>query len=182
LNILKSLAKNVLDSFKAREQKKLRKINDTIMREATINFTKPMYELAVLSYILSKVVSKPRFLSKDNTQFLKKIEQNLRMLLRAIDLGSEREIIGAFSKVDDSIIALEKVDLRFVRNLLSKGKLKTAATMYAQGISLGLASEMTGIAKQDILDYAGKTMMFDRVKEEIPVKDRLKTARRALSL
>ena len=180
MNILKSLCGSVLEAFKARDQKKLRKINDIIMKEATINFTKPMYELAVLSYILSKIVSKPRFLSSANAQYLKKIEQNIRMLLRSIDLGVEKEIFSSFSKIDESIYALEKVDMRFVRNFLSKGKLKTAATMYAQGISLGLASEMTGISKQDILDYAGKTMMFDRIKEEISVKDRLKIARRAL--
>lgn len=181
VHIMKSLAASVLDSFKARDQKKLRKINDTIMREATINFTKQMYELAVLSYILSKIVSKPRFLSKDNIQYLRKIEQDLRMLLRAIDIGITNEVFSALSAVKASISALEKVDSRFVRNLVSKGQLKTAAIMYAQGISLGLASEMTGISKQDILDYAGKTMMFDRIKEEIPVKDRLKTARRALA-
>jgi hypothetical protein len=112
---------------------------------------------------------------------MKKIEEDIRLLLREIASGSEKRINKAFYRTNGSINSLEKVDLRFVRNLVSKGKLKTAATMYAQGISLGLASEMTGMSKQDVLDYAGKTMMFDRVKEEISVKERLKAARRAIA-
>jgi len=170
----------VLDAFRGADQKKLRKINDKVLKEAVLDFTKPLYELAVLSYILSKIVSKPRFLTKSNKPYMKKIEDNIRFLLEAIASGSGERIQNAFERINDSINSLEKVDLRFVRNLVSKGKLKTAATMYAQGISLGLASEMTGMSKQDILDYAGKTMMFDRVKEEMSVKDRLKAARRAI--
>jgi hypothetical protein len=180
LKTLRMFVSQVLDAFRGTDQKKLRKLNDKIMKEAVLDFTKPIYELAVLSYILSKIVSKPRFLTKNNKPYLTKIEENVRFLLREINSGSEKRIDKAFDKINSSINSLEKVDLRFVRNLVSKGKLKTAATMYAQGISLGLASEMTGMSKQDILDYAGKTMMFDRIKEEMSVKDRLKLARRAI--
>ena len=56
-----------------------------------------------------------------------------------------------------------------------------AATFYAQGMSLGVASEMTGIQKQEILDYAGQTMMFDRLKEEKTIKERMKIARQLIS-
>lgn len=145
-----------------------------------LDFNKPVYELAVVSYILSKIASKPRFLTSQNRQFLKKIEENIRKLIRSFGREDEKLIFDSFTKINNSISSLEKVDRRFVRDLVSKGKLKTAATMYAQGMSLGLASSMTGMSKQDILDYAGKTMMFDRVKDEISLKDRLKAARRAI--
>jgi len=176
----RSLAASVLDAFRERDQKKLRKLNDVILKEALTGLSKPLNELAVLSYILSKIVSKPRFLGKENRQLLHKIEGDMRCMLQSMGREDEREIMACFSRINDSINALERVDRRFVRNLISKGKLKTAATMYAQGVSLGVASDMTGMSKQDILDYAGKTMMFDRVKEEMPVKERLKAARRAL--
>ena len=177
---IRSLAASVLDAFRERDQKKLRKLNDVILKEALTGLSKPLNELAVLSYILSKIVSKPRFLGKENKQLLHKIEADMRCMLQSMGKENEREIESCFSRINDSINALERVDRRFVRNLISKGKLKTAATMYAQGVSLGVASDMTGMSKQDILDYAGKTMMFDRVKEEMPVKERLKAARRAL--
>lgn len=179
MKTLKSLTFQVLDAFKERNQKKLRKLNDTIMKEALLDFTKPIYELAVLSYILAKIVSKPRFLVKENKHLLKKIETDIRVLTKILD-REEDEVLKGFQNVSGSITDLEKIDRRFVRNLVSKGSLKTAATMYAQGVSLGLASQMTGMSKQDILDYAGKTMMFDRVKEELSVKERLKAARRLI--
>ena len=66
-------------------------------------------------------------------------------------------------------------------DLVTKGRLKMAATIYAQGIGLGVAAEVTGLDKQEILDYAGETMMFDRLKEEMTIGDRLKNARKFLS-
>jgi len=180
LKPFKELVFSILDAFKARDQKKLRKINDTVMEDAALNFTRPVYELAVLSYILSKITSKPRFLAKENSSHLRRIEDEMRELAQISGAGDEEKTIAAFRRMDASIALLEKVDPRFVRDLVSKGRLKTAATMYAQGISLGLASDMTDIPKQDILGYAGRTMMFDRVKGELSTKDRLKAARRAL--
>ena len=56
-----------------------------------------------------------------------------------------------------------------------------AATFYAQGMSLGVASEMTGMEKQEILDYAGQTMMFDRLKDEKTIKERMRIARQLIS-
>ena len=180
LRNLRALTASVLDAFRQKDQKKLRKLYDHILKDALVELTKPMNDLAILSYILSKILSKPRFLGKENKQFFRQIEMDMRALLIAMSEENEREIEISFAKISDSINALERVDRRFVRNLISKGKLKTAATMYAQGISLGVASEMTGMSKQDVLDYAGKTMMFDRVKEEVSLKERLKNARRAL--
>jgi hypothetical protein len=56
-----------------------------------------------------------------------------------------------------------------------------AATFYAQGMSLGVSSDMTGVEKQEILDYAGQTMMFDRMKEEKTIKERMKIAHQLIS-
>jgi hypothetical protein len=36
------------------------------------------------------------------------------------------------------------------------------------------------VEQQEILDYAGETMMFDRLKEEIDIKERMKRARKLL--
>jgi hypothetical protein len=177
---MKDMAFQVLDAFRARNQKRLRKINDVVLKEASLDFTPTAYELAVLSYVLSKIVSKPRFLGPDAAPRIRKIEDELRDLVQVLGTGQEAAASASFKRIVTAIGQLEKLDPRFVRDLVSKGRLKTAATMYAQGISLGLASEMTGISKQDILSYAGRTMMFDRIKEEMPVAERLKAARRAL--
>ena len=68
----------------------------------------------------------------------------------------------------------EASDRRFITDMLSKAKLKVASTLYAQGFSLGNASEITGVEKREIQSYAGGTMMFDRVKPEKTMVQRLK--------
>jgi len=64
---------------------------------------------------------------------------------------------------------------------LQKGKLKIASVLYAQGISLGNASELTGSDKREVLLYAGQTMMFDRLKEKRGIEDRMKELRKIFS-
>ena len=166
----KEVAKLILNAFEKRNQKKLRKIEDELLKEAVVNFTKMVYQLAVLSYILSKIVSKPRFLTRENEKKMAAIETSVEELTR---IESEEKALEHFKNILESIKELEKDDPRFLIDLVSKGRLKVAATVYAQGVSLGTASEMTGMDKQEIMDYAGKTMMFDRVKDEKIIEERL---------
>ena len=167
----------ILNAFEKRNPKKLRKINDESLRKVVITFTPALSELAVLSYVLSKIISKTRFLEKSNETKLAVVRQALADLACAKD---ESEIIRKCELVLDAIKSMDEQDQRFIIDLASKGRLKVGATAYAQGVSLGTASEMTGIDKQEIMDYAGKTMMFDRVKEEKSIQERLSAARRLI--
>lgn len=171
----KGITTSILNAFEKRNQKKLRKINDDMLKETMVGFTKIFYELAVLSYVLSKIASKPRFLRKENEGRMNAINSALVTVLKS---ENEDDALGKYKGVVEAIKELEKDDPRFLIDLVSKGRLKVAATAYAQGVSLGTASEITGMEKQEIMDYAGKTMMFDRVKEEKTIEERLTFARK----
>jgi hypothetical protein len=171
----------MLYAFKKRNQRRLRKLNDYILRETAVDCNQVNFELAIVSYVLSKIVSKPRFLTKEFDECLYDIERSLEKIVRRMKRAEEKELLSLFKDVEKNIACLDKKDPRFVISLVMKGKLKMAATFYAQGMSLGVASEMTGIEKQEILDYAGQTMMFDRMKEEITIKERMKIARQLIS-
>lgn len=177
---LKSLASSVLVAFRNRNQRHLRKLNDDILIEAAMNFTPAYFNMAIYSYVLSKIVSKPRFLGRDYDAALHDIEHALQNIADAIDSVSEPELLTMFPVLEKAVASLEQRDPRFVVDLLAKGKLKMAATLYAQGMSLGVASQMTGMDKQEILDYAGETMMFDRLKDEKPIMERMKIARKLI--
>ncbi len=138
------------------------------------------FNLAVFSYVLSKIVSKPRFLGEDCRAGLAGIERVFERLVERLDSANEAELLQIFSELESAISQLEDKDPRFVVNLVTKGKLKMAATFYAQGMSLGIAAELTGLEKQEILDYAGETMMFDRLRDEKSISERMKDARRLL--
>lgn len=168
-------------AFKKRDQRRLRKLNDYILQEAALEPSKLNFEIAILSYVLSKIASKPRLLSHDYDAILRDIESGLQNIMRMMKRGKENDIVSAFRRIEHSISRLDKRDPRFALSLFTKGKLKVAATFYAQGMSLGVASEMTGMEKQEILDYAGQTMMFDRLKEEKTLRERMKIARQMIS-
>jgi hypothetical protein len=181
LSQLSPIVSKLLSSFRKRNQRRLRKLNDEILHSTALEFDKAHFNLAVFSYVLSKIVSKPRYLGKECAGCLERIESTLEDLSAKIDSASEADVLESFTELEHAIARLDERDPRFVISLITKGKLKTAATFYAQGISLGVASEMTGLDKQEILDYAGETMMFDRLKDEKSIADRMKVARKLLS-
>ncbi len=81
---------SILTSFHKRNQRKLRKLNDEIMRSAALDFNRSTFDLAVFSYILSKIVSKPRFLESECDSCLKNIEDALQHLVQRVDIGDEK--------------------------------------------------------------------------------------------
>lgn len=145
-----------------------------------MEFSDIYLKLAVITYMLSKILSKPRLISRERYDDLKQIELTLKDIIKSLAKQNEKQLLLNFKKTENAILSLEKRDKRYMRDMLSKGKLKVAATLYAQGFSLGRASEMTHVEKQDILEYAGRTMMFDRVKNEKGIMQRIRSARRLI--
>lgn len=158
----------------------MRKLNDAVLKETAMECDKTCFNLAVFSYVLSKIVSKPRFLRPEYRNGLESIANVFGRLVERLDAAEEPELLDIFGQLATTIDRLEEKDPRFVVDLVTKGKLKMAATFYAQGMSLGVAAEMTGLEKQEILDYAGETMMFDRLKSEKSIIERMKAARKFL--
>jgi hypothetical protein len=180
LKPLKDLASAVLAAFRKHNQRSLRKLNDGILREAALNFTPVYFNMAIFSYVLAKIVSKPRFFQREYDESLQDIDHALGRIVDSLGAVPEEETLRLFSMLASAIASLEQKDPRFVIGLVTKGKLKMAATLYAQGMSLGVASEMTGMDKQEVLDYAGETMMFDRLKDEKAIGERMKFARKLI--
>ncbi|MEW6035968.1 MAG: hypothetical protein AB1529_05115 [Candidatus Micrarchaeota archaeon] len=181
MNRLTPLASKVLSAFHKRNQRNLRKLNDEILKGTAMECDTVCFDMAVFSYVLSKIVSKPRFLRPEYKSGLDGIERALSRLVERLDSAEESELLSLFQELERAIAHLEEKDPRFVVDLVTKGKLKMAATFYAQGMSLGVAAEMTGLEKQEILDYAGETMMFDRFKNERSISERMRMARKVLS-
>ncbi len=165
----------IYSAFRKRDAKKLRKLDESMMREASLAYSKKLFYMAVISYVLSKILSKPRFLEPHYKDRIDAIEKSLETISLCKDEDCpEDKFVAHFQDLEKRIKNIEAEDARFVIDLLSKGKLKVAATLYAQGMSLGTAAEITSVEKHEILSYAGHTMMFDRMKEEMTVQARLK--------
>jgi hypothetical protein len=181
LKPITNIASRILAAFRKRDQRALRKLNDEVLKATSMECGKVCFDLAVFSYVLSKVVSKPRYLAPEYEPSLREIARVFQAIVEKLDYAEEDELLALFTGLGTAISRLEKKDPRFIVDLVTKGRLKMAATFYAEGMSLGVAAEMTGLDKQEILDYAGETMMFDRLKDEKTIEERVKTARKFLS-
>ncbi len=159
----------IVGAFKRRKSNKLRKIMNRISHDASLSSSKVLLELAVIAYTLSKILTKSYIYNRKNEKILKEIENAFYDLLRMKKVN-----LPSLNKVKNLIKSLEAKDKRYVISLLYKGRLKIASSLYAEGISLGTAASFCGVDKQELLDYVGKTMMYDRLKDEYPVKKRIK--------
>ncbi len=168
-----ALTRRLYSSFKQRRMRSLKKLVDLFAEEVMKSSSKLAFRLSLLSYVLAKMITKTRFFEEEMKERMSKVESLLKKLTEKVDEATLDEI-------ERTIIGMEREDARFVFDLFTKGRVKIAALLYAKGMSLGKVSKLSGIPKQEILAYAGKTMMFDRLKDEVPVKKRLRIARSLL--
>ena len=176
---LAQLASEVYSAFSKKDVRLLRKINDSCIVAIGMEFDEDTYNLALLSYVLSKILSKPRYFQKNGiADYLTMIRDSLEQCSSFAKKENERAFNSCIRKTFKLIDKLDSKDRRFIIKMQEKARLKVASTLYAQGFSLGQASDITGIDKREILSYAGQTMMFDRVKEEKTIHERLKIVRK----
>lgn len=166
-------------NFSKRKQSKLKQLENEMLNYLMQDFSQHFLELTILSYVLGKILSKPRYFIPENKTNIKEIEDKLLYLSKLKPDSQQFE--GTLSEIQGIIIKLESSDPRYIFDLFTKAKIKTAATLYAKGVSLGKVSNLVGIPKQEIQDYSGKTMMFDRLKSEMSMKERVSLARKFLT-
>ena len=160
----------------------MRRINDRCIEETAIKFESSTYLFALISYVLSKIISKPRYYKqKKSKDALSALSLSLRLCESQAKNADYSGLAATQNKILSSIEEMDEKDRRFVKGILTKGRLKIASTLYAQGISLGNAAEMTGTDKREVLLYAGQTMMFDRLKEKKSMEERMKDLREIFS-
>jgi hypothetical protein len=161
------------EAYRNRQANELKEINDSITNGIMEQFSQEGVELAIMSYLLFKMLTKHRFEEEQKDILGDKLAEMCRE-------GSAQDIIKSVGELNGLALEIEAGDRRYVIDLLTKARIKVAAKLYAKGISLGTVSKALGIPQQEIMSYAGKTMMFDRLKGEVGIKERMKDARTAL--
>ncbi|VVB65753.1 Uncharacterised protein [Candidatus Gugararchaeum adminiculabundum] len=170
---------SILASFNKRNVGDLRRINDECIEEYAITEGQVYLELSILSYSFAKIVGKPRYWdSPKRMNYMKKMSSSIAEL--SIELRSIPDDIAAKKIVSilKSVEHLDQSDQRYVRSLEAKARLKIASILYAKGLSLSKAVEMTGADKRDLMEFSGATTMFDRASTGRKFTERLKDARK----
>lgn len=161
------------EAYRKRKIVDLKDISERITNELMQEFSQDGVELAIISYLLYKLLTKRRFGEEGKDEVGDRLSEICKK-------GSSQDVLEGIRELNGLALEMEATDKRYVIDLLTKAKIKIAAKLYAKGVSLGVVSKALGIPQQEVMAYAGKTMMFDRVKGEVTAAERIKTARDAL--
>jgi len=160
-------------AYKSGKFKQLKQITEDITNGLIQEFSQEGVELAILSYLLSKIMTKRRLEEEYDDTVIRKLDSICKA-------GKKQDLMKGVRELNDAVLEIESRDKRYVIDILTKARIKIASKLYAKGVSLGVVSKSMGIPQQEIMSYAGKTMMFDRLKDEIGVRKRIRAAQESL--
>ena len=126
-------------------------------------------EKILLGYSLMEDLTKSL---KINKSFVKLITDQAKM--------REKIILPTINlqEIMDTVNIMDIRDKKYVHNLIEGAKVKIGSSLYSKGITLGVASDLSGAERIEIMEYIGKTTIHERMKEPIDIKERMKKVRR----
>ncbi|MCD6523188.1 MAG: hypothetical protein J7K68_05590 [Candidatus Diapherotrites archaeon] len=156
------LIEKLRDAFKRRDITRLKEISNIAIEQAAMNEDKELVDLSLIAYALYKLLSKQHFKKKKEWKhFLADVETDLdeavKMSREGMSLHGilEEDIIRDISEIDESYG-------NYVKDILHKARIKQASRVYALGMSLQKAIELTGADRLEVYNYIGTTRIHDR--------------------
>jgi len=159
--------------FENDQEMELRDLSNRAIESAALKQDKNLVDISIVSYALAKFMTKPHLFRSDQwDKFKQHILQELKKKTSLANILDA--IIGDISGFDANLG-------NYARDVIEKARIKQASRVYALGISLKRAGELTGVSLSSLLDYVGATKIHDRPYTKTKsVVDRYKTTKRVL--
>lgn len=171
--------KEMLTALMSGELSQLKKISDRCISEFALGSEQDMLDIAIIAYVLAKVLEKPRYWDrKIKKEFVEKVQKSLHSAVASLDENRASDMRQHLKSISEDLKAFDTDDRRYVSSLFHKARLRFASYLYAQGFSLSNAIALTGTNKSDVLSYSGQTLMHDRAGKTKPIIERLKNVRK----
>ncbi len=168
--------KEIKSAFEKHRINSLKKIQYECIEHLAVEFNNNVFNLAIICYMLSKMISKPRYWkTRGITGYIKKINFSLDKIISNYE--KEEKISKTFQEIMNTIHTLDIHDKKHIYNLIEGAKLKIGSSLYAKGMTLGVASDLSGADRIEIMQYVGKTTIHEKVKEPIEIKKRMEIVR-----
>jgi len=168
---LNTLIDQSIDALGKRDALALRTLSTDAISEAAFEGHRALILLGLVDYSLSKILSKVHYSDVEEKFYIK-----IKKLLLAAKAGPKEKTIKNLHEVADMIIALDTKEGNYEDNVMDKAKIKKAAKLYGQGLSLRRASELTGADPVQVINYIGGSKIHE-FKGGGRNADRLKVAR-----
>ncbi|MFH0817305.1 MAG: hypothetical protein V1909_01595, partial [Candidatus Micrarchaeota archaeon] len=172
-------AEEIYQAFKNSDIKHLKKISINCAESMATENEEGVFSLSVISYVLGKLLEKPRYFRDNKHEDLSSfIQTKLSLCAKYSKEGRKEDFSRETAELLSHLGEFDQKHRHYVIGLIDKAKLKIAARLYAQGFSLSYVVSITGADTREVLKYIGQTLMFDRVGKTKEVKERLENARR----
>ena len=152
----------------------LKELSNHTIHDASIFQDEDSISIAILIYAMSKTIE--RCCEKGIPyEKIENLVAKAKDYLRAEREDDYRKTIKSLFEVINTID--DKLKL-FVEEVIKRARVKKGSKLYEHGISLSRTADLLGISQWELMSYIGKTQIVEFIPENIPVKERLETARR----
>jgi hypothetical protein len=167
LDVIRQAEKLVLkrDSFALHE------LSNHTIHNASIFQDEDSILIAVLTYALSKVIER----GSDNGRIIAKMLDFAAERLKEDDIGSYRHQV---QKIMARISAVDSKMQIYIKSVIEQAEVKKGFKLFDHGISAARAAKVLGITQWELMNYIGKTSVFDENIPVLGVKERIALARR----
>ncbi len=154
-NGIPQLLQRTRKAFEQDNLLELRKISNTAIEEVMITQQPKLVEVSLISYALSKLLSKPHYQENPKwEEFKEKILSKLK---------TEEETRGKkLEEIIETIYELSQDAGNYIENVVEHGRIKQASRLYALGISLDTAAKVTRVKEERLLGYIGATLISEK--------------------
>lgn len=159
---LKDVIHKAAVALKNRDVNYLRKISNLSLDNAAVIQDESSVSIAVIIYSLSKILGRIGKETEEQTTTIERIINRLekaKILLKKQDQSYYKKVI---KEILEKIDQLDERLAVFIEEVVDKAKIKKSSNIYEHGISLGRSAEITGVSQWDLMNYVGKTTIYDK--------------------
>ncbi len=145
----------------------LRVLSREALEYGAINHSKDFVRLATVIHALSKICEK---------EYYRKIRHLWRGFIERAKALARKSPAEFITGMEEEINVLDSSLGRYAQGILERSRIRIATTLYAWGMSLGVASELSGAPEAEILRQAGATKIADEDGAVGEIRKRIKAA------
>jgi len=166
-----SILRKTLRAVKEYDWGKLKDMSSQTIHSAVIFDEKLPKYTAILNYVLAKVIERYYTKKRDRLDILvKNVIKALEKIINLLENKRIEDAVNELEKIINHIDIFDQKESHYLRKVLDKAKLKVAYFMHRHGVSLRKLSEDFNIPINELLDYMGKTKVYEDIEEEVDEK------------
>ena len=181
INDIKIIIKGVIKAFNNYDANTIMELSNHIIHSASIYQDKLTSMTAIITYSLGKIIARGkvrRYPQKAWEEFKARIRNGLNKALTSANENDLNGLRKALLMIQQGVIKLDESFMSYAEVVITKGKMNKGAKMHEHGVSVKRIADLFGVSEWELMNYIGKTNIYERDITTSNVKERLKKARR----